>query len=100
MAADATLTPTALGGARVASGHTVTLRNISFHPRVPRIGVGESVTWVWRDGGIEHNLTGRSFHSRTQQRGTFTVRFGRRGIFNYRCTIHVSEGMSGKVIMR
>lgn len=85
--------------ARVAQDHTVTLKNTRFHPATLSIRRGDSVTWLWRDGGIRHNVTGVGFHSRTQATGSFTVRFGHRGTFDYVCTIHVAEGMKGKVIV-
>jgi plastocyanin len=89
----------AFGGARSASGHTVVLKEISFHPGALNIRPGDSVTWLWRDGGTEHNVTFAGFHSRTQGRGSYTVKFTRRGTFNYRCTIHVALGMRGKIIV-
>ncbi len=88
------------GGARAAGTHTVTLHEFRFHPSNLTIRRGETVKWVWRDGGTEHNVTGSGFHSRTQGSGSFSVRFNRRGTFRYRCTIHESEGMRGKVIVR
>jgi plastocyanin len=99
-AAGAASIPTAaFGGARAASTHTVTLKNISFHPANLSIHRGDRVTWVWRDGETEHNVTGHGFHSRTQAHGSFTVRFTHSGTFNYHCTIHVSEGMRGKIVV-
>jgi plastocyanin len=89
----------AFGGARSASGHTVVLKNISFHPGTLSIRRGDSVTWLWRDGGLEHNVTFAGFHSRTQGAGSYSVKFSRRGTFNYRCTIHVALGMRGKIIV-
>ena len=89
----------AFGGARSASGHTVVLKELRFHPPTLSIRRGESVTWLWRDGGTEHNVTSASFHSRTQGSGSYTVKFTRRGTFNYRCTIHVAFGMKGKIIV-
>jgi plastocyanin len=89
----------AFGGARSASGHTVVLKNISFHPGTLSIRRGDSVTWLWRDGGLEHNVTFAGFHSRTQGTGSYTVKFTRRGTFNYRCTIHVALGMRGRIIV-
>jgi plastocyanin len=89
----------ALGGAQAARSHTVTLKNIRFHPGNLSINRGDSVTWLWRDGGTEHNVTGHGFHSRTQAKGSFTVRFTHRGTFNYHCTIHVSEGMKGTIVV-
>jgi plastocyanin len=100
VAATMAIIPTgAFGGARSASGHTVVLKNIRFHPPTLNIRRGESVTWLWRDGGIEHNVTFHGFHSRTQASGSYTVKFTRSGTFSYRCTIHVAEGMKGKIVV-
>jgi plastocyanin len=85
---------------RTASTHTVTLHEHLFHPATLRIHRGDRVKWLWRDGETEHNVTFRGFHSRTQSSGSFTVRFTRAGTFNYYCTIHVSEGMKGKIVVR
>ncbi len=81
-----------------ASAHDVVLKGLRYHPSTITINRGESVTWVWRDGGATHNVTARGFRSRTQAHGSFTVRFTHAGTFNYRCTIH--EGMVGKVVVR
>jgi plastocyanin len=94
------LVPTgALGGASAARSHTVILHEFRFHPPTLTIRKGDSVKWLWRDQ-VEHNVTFRSVHSRTQESGSYTVRFNRTGTFNYHCTIHVSEGMRGKIIVR
>jgi plastocyanin len=89
----------AFGGARAASTHTVTLENLEFHPANVSIHRGDSVKWVWRDGETEHNVTGHGFHSKTQTSGSYTVRFTRKGTFKYDCTIHVAEGMKGKIVV-
>jgi plastocyanin len=89
----------AFGGASAAGTHTVTLQNIRFHPPTLKIHRGETVRWLWRDGGTEHNVTFHGFHSRTQGSGSYSVRFNRAGTYSYRCTIHASEGMTGKVIV-
>jgi plastocyanin len=88
----------ALGGASAARTHTVILHEIRFHPPTLTIRKGDSVKWVWRDL-TEHNVTFHSFHSRTQETGTYTVRFTRAGTFNYHCSIHVEEGMKGKIVV-
>ncbi len=91
----------ASGGARASSSHhTVVLKHSRFNPSTLRINRGDSVTWIWRDGSTAHNVTGATFRSRTQSRGSFTVRFTRRGTFNYRCTIHARLGMKGRIIVR
>ncbi len=99
IAALAIIPVSAWGGAHAARSHTVTLKNIAFHPGNLSINRGDSVTWLWRDGEVEHNVTGHGFHSRTQSSGSFTVRFTHSGTFNYHCTIHVSEGMKGKIVV-
>jgi plastocyanin len=86
--------------ARTASTHTVTLKNIRFHPGTLNIHRGDRVSWLWRDGETEHNVTFHGFHSRTQSSGSYTVRFTRAGTFNYHCTIHVEEGMRGRIVVR
>ncbi len=88
------------GGARSAGSHTVTLEDIAFHPGDLRIARGDSVTWVWRDGETEHNVTFHGFHSRTQTHGSYTVRFMHSGTFSYECTLHVAEGMKGEIVVR
>jgi plastocyanin len=90
----------ALQSGHAAAGHSVTLKNIRFHPGTLSIQRGDTVTWLWRDGSTAHNVTGSGFKSRTMSKGSFTVRFSRRGTFNYHCTIHVSLGMTGKIIVR
>jgi len=89
----------AFGGASAAGTHTVILKDLRFHPPTLSIKRGDKVTWQWRDGGEEHNVTFHGFHSRTQTSGSYTVRFSKAGTFNYHCTIHISEGMVGKVIV-
>jgi plastocyanin len=97
----AIVVPTAaLGGARAASSHTVTLKDIRFHPGTLDINRGDSVKWVWRDGETEHNVTFHTAHSRTQASGSYTLRFTHSGTFAYHCTIHGSEGMRGKIVVR
>lgn len=85
--------------AAVAATHTVLLKNIRYTPATLSIKRGDTVRWLWRDGPTEHNVTGTGFKSRTQASGSFSVRFTRRGTFNYHCTIHASEGMRGRVIV-
>ena len=92
------LPATAFGVARQAGGHTVILKNFRFHPGDLTISRGDTVTWVWSDRE-QHNVTSSSFHSRTMSRGSFTVRFNHRGTFNYRCTLHESQGMRGKIVV-
>jgi plastocyanin len=97
LSAAALLPAAALGGADASSTHTVVLKDIRFHPGTLSIDRGDSVTWLWRDGGEEHNVTFHGFHSKTKDSGSYTIRFTHTGSFSYRCTIHESEGMRGKI---
>jgi plastocyanin len=87
------------GAAHAAANHVVTLKSIRFHPAALSVKRGDTVTWVWRDGPTAHNVTGSGFKSKTMAKGSFKVRFTRKGTFNYRCTIHSSQGMVGKVVV-
>jgi plastocyanin len=89
----------ATGDGHSASSHTVTLSHIRYHPGTLSIKRGDTVTWQWADRGHEHNVTARGFKSRTMTKGSFSVRFTRAGTFNYHCTIHVSEGMRGSIVV-
>ena len=89
----------ALGGAHSAGSHTVILKDIRFHPGTLNIRRGDTVTWQWRDGKTKHNVTFRSVHSHTMNSGSYTLRFNSRGTFEYHCSIHVKEGMKGKVVV-
>jgi plastocyanin len=99
-AAVAAIPAGALAGGRAAGSHIVTLKNIRFHPGTLSINRGDSVTWVWAERASEHNVTFNGFHSRTQTHGSYSVRFTHSGTFSYRCTIHESEGMRGKIVVR
>jgi plastocyanin len=89
----------ASGGAHGASTHTVTLSHIRYHPATLSIKRGDSVRWLWEDKGTEHNVTGKGFKSKTMTKGSFSVRFTKSGTFDYHCTIHVAEGMRGKIVV-
>lgn len=83
-----------------AATHTVSLSGFSFRPSTLTIKRGDSVRWSWNIPKSEHNVTFRSVHSRTGSSGSLTVRFPNAGTFSYVCTVHVSKGMKGKVIVR
>ena len=91
----------AFGGAPApaAATKTVVLKDISFTPATVRIHRGSRVRWVWRDGVSPHNVTFRRGHrhSSTKQRGTYTRRFTKAGVYRYHCTLH--PGMDGKVVV-
>jgi len=82
----------------------VALHNIQFHPGLVHVAVGGTVTWRWEDADIdtEHNVTSiGATHfksSRTQQSGTYTLKFNKAGVYRFECTIHPLS-MQGKVVV-
>jgi plastocyanin len=84
------------GGA--AASRTVVLRNVAFSPPALNVRTGDVVRWVWRDGSIPHNVTTRSFRSKTQTSGSFAVRFRHPGTFSYVCTLHPQ--MKGRIVVQ
>jgi plastocyanin len=90
-------TAAALDSAHVASSHAVVLKDDTFRPGTLSIRRGESVTWLWRDGRVVHNVVGHGFQSRVQSQGSFTVRFTHSGTFAYRCTVH--PHMTGAIVV-
>ena len=108
--AGALATAALVGGAAIPAlgagggGHTgaipdLDLLHIPHQPSTLSIKRGDTVTWLWRDKGERHNVTGGGFKSKTMTSGSFSIRFTKAGTFNYHCTIHVKEGMVGKVIV-
>lgn len=89
----------ALGGAHSAAGHAVALKGVRFQPGTLNIKRGDSVTWAWNIRNSEHNVTFPGLHSKTGSKGSFSVRFSRAGTFSYICTIHVHQGMRGKIVV-
>jgi plastocyanin len=74
---------------------TVTIRDMQFSPDHVTIEAGETVTWVWDDGGMPHDVSGDGFRSEVLTDGTFSHTFEDQGDFPYVCTLH--SGMRGTV---
>lgn len=85
--------------ALTAGANTVVLRSIAFKPERITIKVGQSVTWVWDDGNVPHNVVFNDLPVKSEilTKGTFRHAFDTAGRFAYRCTIHPS--MTGEVVV-
>ena len=97
--------PTLAGASSIpANPHTITLKNIAFHPAKLRVAVGQAVTWKWEDAALDtqHNVTStgaaRFKSSPTKMTGTYTVRFTHIGTYHFECTIH-PQSMQGEIIV-
>ena len=82
-AAEAPLAPADNNG-----GPTVTIKDLAYTPASLTVAAGATVTWVWRDGAIAHDVKGDGFHSKVISEGTFSHRFTQPGTYKYRCTLH------------
>jgi plastocyanin len=96
------------GGTTVAASPpppaaTVVIRDVSFTPRVVRVTVGQSVRWVFDDGGLLHGVRGDGRYSQLldsgiRSSGSYTVTFTTPGVYNYHCQVH-SMMMTGQIVV-
>jgi plastocyanin len=78
-----------------ADGPTVVIEDLAFGPETLTITAGETVTWVWNDGAVEHDVKGDGFRSEVMSEGTFSHRFDEPGTYDYVCTLH--PNMTGTI---
>jgi plastocyanin len=76
-------------------GPTVTIQDMAYTPATLTVEIGATVTWVWRDGAIAHDVKGDGFKSKVMAEGTFSHRFTRPGTYRYVCTLH--PNMTGTI---
>ena len=69
----------------------------SYSPSELTVSVGDTVTWVFADGGMAHDVVAddKSFRSPLLKSGTFSYTFDEPGTFSYHCTPH--PDMTGSV---
>jgi plastocyanin len=78
-------------------GPAVFLRDLAYDPVEITVTEGETVTWVWDDGGTAHDVVGEGFRSELITGGTFSHTFEDPGTYPYICSIH--PNMVGTVIV-
>jgi plastocyanin len=76
-------------------GPTVTIEGMGFAPETLTVEVGDTVTWVWNDGAIAHDVAGDDFQSEAMSEGTFSHRYDEPGTHDYVCTLH--PNMTGTI---
>jgi plastocyanin len=92
-------------GRRVAlpSGATVRIRNFAFSRPNVLLRKGARLRWRFDDNGIVHNVTLASgpigFGSPNRDRGTFAMRFTKRGTYRIFCALH-PVAMTESVVVR
>jgi plastocyanin len=77
------------------AGPTVTIQDLAYTPERLTVPAGATVTWVWRDGAIAHDVKGGGFKSEVMTEGTFRHGFTEPGTYDYVCTLH--PNMTGTI---
>jgi plastocyanin len=91
----ATTTGDTPAAADTNGGPTVTIKDLAYTPQTLTVAAGATVTWVWQDGAIAHDVKGPGFKSRVMAEGTFRHRFTQPGTYDYLCTLH--PNMTGTI---
>lgn len=76
-------------------GPTVVIEDLAFEPETLTVETGDTVTWVWNDGAVEHDVSEDDFKSEVMSEGTFRHRFDEAGTYDYVCTLH--PNMTGTI---
>ncbi len=76
-------------------GRTVVIEDLAFAPETLTVEAGDTVTWVWEDGTIKHDVSGDDFASEIMSEGTFRQRLDEPGTYDYVCTLH--PNMTGTI---
>ena len=84
-------------GSAASVDRKVQVINNAFSPASVRIVPGDSVTWRWSSGGVQHTVTSDNgaFDSGLRVDGSFERIFPDKGTFRYHCAVH--PGMTGAV---
>jgi plastocyanin len=78
-----------------SDGPTVVIEDMAFEPETLTVEAGDTVTWVWNDGAIDHDVSGDGFKSKVMSEGTFSHRFDEASTYDYVCSLH--PNMTGTI---
>ena len=74
------------------------MKNLCYAPTAVTVDAGDTVTWVFDDGNIPHDVKGDGFKSPKQRDGEWSHTFADAGSYDYFCTLH--PYMKGTVEVR
>lgn len=77
------------------NGPAVVIRDLAFEPETLTVQAGDTVTWTWDDGAIDHDVAGDGFRSAVMSERTFRHRFDESGTYEYECSLH--PNMTGTI---
>lgn len=66
----------------------ITIEDMEFKNGTVTVEEGTTVTWVWEDAPVEHNVVFDDFESPLQAEGTYTHTFEEAGSYEYHCEPH------------
>lgn len=66
----------------------ITIADMEFENGTVTVVEGTTVTWVWDDAPVEHNVVFDTFESPLQAEGSFSHTFEEPGEYDYRCAPH------------
>jgi plastocyanin len=78
-----------------SDGPTVVIEDLAFEPETLLMRAGDTVTWIWNNGAVEHDVKGDDFQSEVMSEGSFGHRFDEPGTYDYVCTLH--PNMTGTI---
>ncbi|MGV0153811.1 plastocyanin/azurin family copper-binding protein [Rhodococcus sp. GB-02] len=86
-----------------ASGPVVIISGMAYSPASLTVNVGDTVTWVFDDNGMAHDVSGLGdakgkLRSPLKKSGTYTYTFTEPGTYDYTCTPHPE--MRGTVVVQ
>ena len=89
------------GGGGGGGGNAVSVYDNYFSPPALTVAKGATVTWTWR-GAVGHSVTFTSGGPSTavMTTGTTQATFNAVGTFNYHCSVHVAQGMTGTITVQ
>lgn len=70
------------------SDPVITIADMEFQNGSITVEEGTTVTWVWDDAPMEHNVVFDDFESPLQAEGIYTHTFEETGVFDYHCEPH------------
>ena len=81
----------------------VILQHLQFRPDVVEAKVGQPVVWEFDDQDVPNNVisvpVSGPLHSSVETSGTYEHKFTAPGTYDYESTIHLMDGMTGRVIV-
>jgi len=80
--------PSQAAAAAPVDDPVITIEDMEFQNGTVTIVEGTTVTWVWNDTPMEHNVVFDDFESPLQAEGTFTHTFEEAGTYEYFCAPH------------